>query len=88
MLARVALLDGAEHEWVMEAMETMPDHVHLFISFDPRYVVAEMVNRLKGARSRNMRAEFRELRSRIPALWSRSYYAGTVGQVSEATVRK
>jgi putative transposase len=27
------------------------------------------------------------LRSRLPTLWSRSYYAGTVGHVSEATVR-
>jgi putative transposase len=72
----------------MEALEIMPDHVHLFVSFDPRYAVAEIVNRLKGITSRNMRAEFRELRSRIPTLGSRSYYAGTVGQVSEATVGK
>ena len=77
-----------EHEWTIEAMEIMPDHVHLFISFDPRYAVAEIVNRLKGATSRYVRAEFRELRSRIPTLWSRSYYAGTVGKVSEATIGK
>jgi putative transposase len=79
---------ATEHEWVIEAMEIMPDHVYLFVSFDPRYAVAEIVNRLKGVTSRYMRAEFRELRSRIPTLWSRSYYAGTVGHVSEATVRK
>jgi putative transposase len=79
---------AAEYEWTIEAMEIMPDHVHLFIAFDPRYAVAEMVNRLKGVTSRYMRAEFRELRSRIPTLWSRSYYAGTVGHVSETTVRK
>jgi len=79
---------GAEHEWGMEAIKIMPDHVQLLISFDPRYAVAEMVNRVKGVTSRNMRAEFRELRWGIPALWSRSYYAGTFGQVSEAAVRK
>jgi putative transposase len=79
---------AAEHEWVIEAMEIMPDHVHLVISFDPRYAVAEIVNRCKGITSRNMRAEFRELRSRIPALWSGNYYAGTVGHVSEAAVHK
>ena len=32
--------------------------------------------------------EFPHLKSRLPTLWSRSYYAGTVGQVSEATVKK
>ena len=79
---------AAAYEWTIEVMEIMPDHVHLLIAFDPRYAVAEMVNRLKGVTSRCMRAEFRELRSRIPTLWSRNYYAGTVGQVSEATVRK
>jgi putative transposase len=26
------------------------------------------------------------LRSRLPTLWSRSYYAGTAGHVSEQTV--
>jgi putative transposase len=79
---------AAEHEWVIEIMDIMPDHVHLFISFDPRYAVGEIVNRFKGVTSRNMRAEFRELRSRIPTLWSRNYYAGTVGHVSDATIRK
>ena len=79
---------AAEYEWAIEAMEIMPDHVHLFIAFDPRLAVAEIVNRLKGVTSRHMRAEFRELRSRLPTLWSRSYYAGTVGHVSEATVGK
>jgi REP element-mobilizing transposase RayT len=28
------------------------------------------------------------LRSRLPTLWSRSYYAGSVGAVSEAVVRR
>ena len=32
--------------------------------------------------------EFPHLKSRLPTLWSRSYYAGTVGYVSEATVKK
>jgi REP element-mobilizing transposase RayT len=32
--------------------------------------------------------EFRLLRSRLPALWFRRYYAGSIGHVSEASVRK
>lgn len=76
-----------ELEMTIHAMEIMPDHVHLFVEFDPRWAVAEIVNRLKGAASRTLRAEFPLLRSRIPTLWSRSYYAGTVGHVSEKTVR-
>ena len=77
-----------EHEWTIHALEVMPDHVHLFIESDPIYSVAEIVNRLKGASSRILRSEFPALRSRLPTLWSRSYYAGTVGAVSDAVVRR
>lgn len=78
----------AEHVWTIHALEVMPDHVHLFIESDPIYSVAEIVNRLKGASSRILRSEFPALRSRLPTLWSRSYYAGTVGTVSDAVVRR
>ena len=78
----------AEHEWTIHALEVMPDHVHLFIESDPIYSVAEIVSRLKGASSRILRSEFPALRSRLPTLWSRSYYAGTVGVVSDAVVRR
>ena len=77
-----------EHQWVIHALEVMPDHVHLFVEADPIYSVAEIVNRLKGASSRILRSEFPGLRSRLPTLWSRSYYAGTVGAVSDAVVRR
>jgi putative transposase len=74
-------------EMTIHAIEVMPDHVHLFIEFDPRWGVAEIVNRFKGFTSRILRLEFPTLRSRLPTLWSRSYYAGTVGHVSEATIK-
>ena len=65
----------------------MPDHVHLFIAADPTRSVAAIVNRFKGRTSRLLRDEFKSLRSRLPTLWSRSYFAATVGAVSEATIR-
>src|SRR5687767_6839867 len=77
---------AAELELTVHALEIMPDHVHLFIAFDPRWSVAEIVNRFKGLTSRLLRQEFPSLRSRLPTLWSRSYYAGTIGHVSERTV--
>jgi putative transposase len=68
--------------------EIMPEHVHLFVESTPMRGVAEIVNWFKGSTSHVLREEFPHLRSRMPTLWSRSYYAGTVGHVSEATVRK
>lgn len=75
------------YDFTVHTLEVMPDHVHMFVECDPTRSVAEIVNRFKGATSRFLREEFPHLRSRLPTLWSRSYYAGTVGHVSEATVR-
>jgi putative transposase len=79
---------SAELGMAIQAMEVMPDHVHLFVESDPTRCVAEIVNRLKGSTSRTLREEFPSLRSRLPTLWSRSYYAGSVGHVSAATVER
>ena len=46
------------------------------------------MNRFKGRTSRALRQEFPSLRSRLPTLWSHSYFAATGGAVSEATVRR
>lgn len=72
----------------IHTLEVMPDHVHLFVEADPTRCVAEIVNRFKGFSSRVLRQEFPALRSRLPTLWSRSYFAGTVGAVSEASVKR
>lgn len=78
----------AEHGWIIHALEVMPEHVHLFVEADPGLCVAEIVNRIKGASSRILRAEFSSLRTRLPTLWSRSYFAGTTGNVSAETIQR
>jgi putative transposase len=79
---------SAELGMAIQSVEVMPEHVHLFVESDPTRCVAEIVNRLKGSTSRTLREEFPSLRSRLPTLWSRSYYAGSVGHVSAATVER
>ena len=72
----------------LHAMEVMPDHVHLFVESDPRWAPAAIAGRLKANTSRILRNEFPHLRSRLPTLWSRSYFIASVGAVSEVTVRR
>src|SRR3954470_10331632 len=78
----------AELGMTIHALEVMPDHVHLFVEGDPTRCVAEIVNRLKGSTSRVLRQEFPTLRSRLPTRWSRSYFAGSIGHVSAATIER
>jgi putative transposase len=75
---------GAE----IHASEVMPDHVHLFIEAGPTYSPAKLVHQIKGYTSRLLRQEFRHLQSRMPTMWSRSYFISTVGAVSEATIKR
>ncbi len=72
----------------INTMEIMPDHVHLFIKASPVDSPHFIVQQLKGHTSRILRKEFAELRSRIPTLWTRSYYCESIGHISEGTVRK
>lgn len=70
------------------SLEVMPDHVHLFLTCDPRLLLHRIVKQLKGASARRLRMEFPELKSRLPCLWTRSYFCCTVGHISETTIRR
>jgi putative transposase len=65
-----------------------PDHVHLFCSFPPTIAPYQIMYRLKGFTAHELRKEFPWLKSRLPSLWTRSYYVGTAGNVSAATIQK
>lgn len=77
-----------ELEITIESMEVMPDHVHLFIRSKPTYAVHFVVNQLKGYSSVKLRKEFPKLKSRLPTLWTRSYFVESVGHISEDTMKK
>ena len=78
----------AAQGWTVEALEIMPDHVHLFVRCDPKTSPARIAHQIKGATSHALRAEFPHLCTRLPTLWSRSYFVASVGRVSEDTIRR
>ncbi len=69
----------AERECNLIELETMPDHVHLLVECDPQYGIHRLVKQIKGRSSRVLRQEFDSLRSRLPTLWTNSYFVATVG---------
>ena len=72
---------------IIDTMEIMPDHVHIFVKGKPIHAPHWIVQQLKGYTSRIMRKEFSILR-KIPSLWTRSYYCESVGHISETTIKK
>ncbi len=72
----------------IKSLEVMPDHVHIFLECDPRLPLHKIIKQLKGVSSRKLREEFPWLKSRIPSLWTRSYFSCTVGHISESTIMR
>jgi putative transposase len=68
-----------EHNAILGEMEVMPDHVHLLVSVDPQYGIHRLVRLVKGRSSRLLRQEYPRLRTRLPTLWTNSYFVATVG---------
>lgn len=77
-----------EKEVELKAIEVMPDHVHVFIDVDPRQPLHLLIKAFKGRTSNELRKEFKILTTRIPSLWTRSYFCCTVGHISEETIQK
>lgn len=60
-------------------MEVMPDHIHLLLEVDPQFGIHKAVKLIKGTTSRILRNEFSELTTKLPTLWTNSYFVSTVG---------
>jgi putative transposase len=98
---RKVLVDGVDtrlkeilHEVVSETtgeileIEVMPDHVHVLVEIDPQYGIAKLVRNMKGRSSRFLRQEFPWLKSRLPTLWTNSYFVSTVGGAPISIVKQ
>jgi REP-associated tyrosine transposase len=73
--------------WLVE-LETMPDYVHLLLEVDPQYGVHRLVKAIKGRSSRVLREEFPWLRSKLPTLWTNSYFVATVGGAPRSAIKR
>ena len=60
-------------------IEVMPDHVHLLLEVDPQFGIHRLVKLIKGRSSKLLREAFPFLKTRLPTLWSNSYFVSTVG---------
>lgn len=60
-------------------LEVMPDHVHLLVEVDPQFGIHRLIKLMKGRSSKLIREEFKWIKSRLPTLWTNSYFVSTIG---------
>src|ERR1700737_3540700 len=73
--------------WLIE-LGTMADHVHLLVEVDPQFGIHKMVKAIKGRSSRVLREEFPWLKSKLPSLWTNSYFVVTVGGAPLSVIKR
>lgn len=69
-------------------IEVMPDHVHLLLEVDPQFGINRAVKRIKGYTSHALREEFKSLTTKLPTLWTNSYFVSTVGGATLDVVKE
>lgn len=72
---------------VIENLEIMEDHVHLFIRTNPSHCLTNVIGQLKGYSSFVLRSTYPWCR-KYKSLWAPSYFVESVGHISEETIKK
>ena len=69
-------------------MEIMPDHVHLLVEVNPQFGIHKAIKLIKGRTSRILRQEFPYLKTKLPTLWTNSYFVSTVGGAPLSVIKQ
>jgi putative transposase len=77
-----------EHQAEILSMEIMPDHVHLLVECDPQFGIHRLIKLIKGRSSRYLRQEYPSLTTRMPTLWTNSYFVSTVGGAPLSVIKQ
>ena len=79
------------HEIEIDTLEIAEDHVHLFLSFPPRYSISEVVGKLKSISASVIFKRHPEVKEELwgGEFWEDGYFARTVGdKVTADVIRK
>lgn len=77
-----------ENQFDLLEMEVMPDHIYLLLEVDPQFGIHKAVKLIKGTTSRILRSEFKHLTTKLPTLWTNSYFVSTVGSTPLSAIKQ
>ena|ERR1035437_2094525 len=88
---KIKLLEVRKHYPEFEYIEVniQPDHVHMLISFPPKYSISEVVGIIKQNTGKALKEKFDFLKRRYygrGGIWSVGYFVSTVG-LNEKVIR-
>lgn len=69
-------------------IEIMPEYVHLLIEVDPQFGIHKTIKTIKRYSSNILRKEFPSLKTKLPTLWTNSYFVSTVGSAPSNIIKK
>lgn len=74
----------------IEAMEIMPDHIHLLLSCKPKLSISDILKRIKGTGAKWLFGKHPELKQYLYGghLWNPSYFVATVSDRSREQIEK
>ena len=78
----------ANHGMEIDTLEVVEDHIHLLVSFPPRYSIAKVVGMLKSITASVIFREFPEVKGELwgGEFWEDGYFARTVGERVDAEI--
>ena len=79
------------HDFEIDTMEISEDHVHIFLSFPPRYSISRVVGMLKSISASVIFEEHPEVKKELwgGELWEDGYFVRTVGdKITADVIRK
>ena len=71
----------------MIALACDKDHTYMYLNAPPTLSPADIMAKIKGVTSKQLREEFSHL-CHLPSLWTRSYFVSTAGKISSETIKR
>jgi putative transposase len=81
----------SNYGWEVMSMEVMPDHVHLFVSAEPKWAPLVIAQTLKSILTVDVFKQFQGLKQQHfwgSGLFSRGCYYGSAGSTSSVAIKK
>ncbi len=79
------------YDFEIDRCEVAEDHIHILLSFPPRYSIAQVVGIIKGKSGSKVFEEHPMLKKKLWGrhLWEQGYFARTVGeQITDDVIRR